>query len=212
VSWYYSYYICRKDTEDGKLYPFGPFDYKGNYFDVLCKSRSSASNLYERFYDIRSTEERHMISKELLKAIHSGLSDEDYTEFYEGRREFFWSYLPYNEMPKGEYLKKGYCLIEDIERFEDDECYFEGFYDWLTPEIYAKKLENELKFGAPEPVKDDFGEEYSPHSMRDYGFYRWIDYDSPEYETHVIRNSLGTMREFYELEKNEDIYVVLVQG
>jgi len=153
-----------------------------------------------------------MISKELLKAIHSGLSDEDYTEFYEGRREFFWSYLPYNEMPKGEYLKKGYCLIEDIERFEDDECYFEGFYDWLTPEIYAKKLENELKFGAPEPVKDDFGEEYSPHSMRDYGFYRWIDYDSPEYETHVIRNSLGTMREFYELEKNEDIYVVLVQG
>ena len=111
MSWYYSYYICRKDTEDGKLYPFGPFDYKGNYYDVLCKSRSSASNLYERFYDIRSTEERHMISKELLKAIHSGLSDEDYTEFYEGRREFFWSYLQYNEMPKGEYLKKGYCLM-----------------------------------------------------------------------------------------------------
>ena len=35
MSWYYSYYICRKSKEDGKLYPFGPFDYKGEFFHVL---------------------------------------------------------------------------------------------------------------------------------------------------------------------------------
>ena len=212
MSWYYSYYICRKDTENEKLYPFGPFDYKGEFFEVLCKSRSFASDLHERFYDIRSVEERQIISEELFKAIQGDVTREECEKFYEGDRDYCWSYLPYMELPKGEYFKKGYCLIRDIERFEDDECDFEGFYDWLTPEIYARKLENELKFGAPKPVKNEY-EEYTPHLIGDYSFYRWIDYESPEYESYVIRNALGIMRETFAHEKDkEDVYIVLVQG
>ena len=209
MSWYYSYYICRKDKENGKLYPFGPFDYKGDYFEVLEKSRSFASELHENFYDIRSAEDRLMISEELLQAIHGGLSDEDYKEFYEGGGYYCWSYLPYKELPNEDYIKKGYCLIEDIAGYEDEDGYFEGFYDWLTPEIYAKKLDNELKFGAPKPEKDKFGEEYTPHSMREYSFYRWIDYESPEYEAHVIREAFEIMRQG---NREEDIFIILVQG
>ena len=213
MSWYYSYYICRKSKEDGKLYPFGPFDYKGEFFYVLNRSRSFASKLHETFYDIRSVDDRQMISEDLLKAVHDGLTDEDYKEFYEGSGSYYWSYLPYIELPKGDYIKKGYCLIEDIDCFEDEDRYFEGFYDWLTPEIYVKKMENELKFGAPKPVKDEFGDESTPHSMREYSFYRWVDYESQEYETHVIRDAFEIMKWDFETEKaEEEIFIVLVQG
>ena len=104
-------------------------------------------------------------------------------------------------------------MIEDIKSYEDEDGYFDGFYDWLTPEIYAKKLENELKFGAPKPVKDEFGEEYTPHSMREYSFFRWADYESPEYESSVIRQAFGIMRSYYSTEMDdEEIFILLVQG
>ena len=66
-----------------------------------------------------------------------------------------------------------------------------------------------MKFGAPKPEKDKFGEEYTPHSMREYSFYRWVDYDSPEYEAHVIRESFEIMRHD---NKDEEIFIILVQG
>ena len=71
------------------------------------------------------------------------------------------------------------------------------------------KLDNELKFGTPKPEKDILDEEYTPHSMRDYSFYRWVDYNSQEYEAHVIRETLEIMRAD---NKNEEIYILLVQG
>ena len=213
MSWYYDYYICRKDKKDGKLYPFGPFDYKGEFFHVLSRSRSFASDLHESFCQIQTKEGRQMISRELLKMVHGELSDEGYKEFYEGSGYYYWSYLPYEDLPKGDYIKKGYCLIEDIDCYENDDKYFGGFYDWLTPEIYAKKLENELKFGAPKPVKDECGDEYTPHSMRDYSYFRWADYESPEYEARVIREAFGIMRSYYSAEnKDEEIYILLIQG
>ena len=213
MSWYYDYYICRKDKEDGKLYPFGPFDYKGKFFCVLSRSRSFASDLHENFCHIQTEADRQMISEELLKMVHGELSDEDYKEFYEGSSSYYWSYLPYEDLPKGSYIKKGYCLIEDIDCYEDDDKYFDGFYDWLTPEIYAKKLENELKFGAPKPVKDEYGDEYTPHSVSDYSFFRWADYESSEYEASVIREVFGIMRSYYwDENENEEIIILLVQG
>ena len=212
MSWYYSYFICRIDKEDGKLYPFGPFDYKGRFFPVLEKSRSCASTLYEEFSNIQTPDARQLISEDLLKAVHDGLSDDEYKDFYEGDGSYCWSYLPYKELPSGTGEKKGFCLIEDIECYEDKDRYFEDFYDWLTPEIYARKLENELKFGPPKPVKDEFGDEYTPHSMRDYSFYRWIDHESPEYEASVIREAYETMRRYGCEKEDGEIIVLLVQG
>ena len=209
MSWYYDYYICRKNKEDGKLYPLGPFNYNGKFFCVLSRSRSFASDLHEKFWDIRTAKVRQMISEELLKSIHVKITDERSKEFYEGNGNYYWSYLPYKDLPCGDYIKKGYCLIDDIESYENEECYFDGFYDWLSPEIYAKKLENELKFGAPMTVKDDAGTEYKPHSMRDYSFYRWIDYESSAYEAHVIRSALETIKD---IDNDDEIFIVLVQG
>ena len=214
ISWYYDYYLIYKNKEDGKFYPFGPFDYEGDYKDVLSKSRSFASDLHEEFIDIRSAEDRKaLVSEELLKTIHNGLDEEECQKFYEGDNDFYWSYLHIDELPKGDYIKKGYVLIEDIERCEDPDAYFEGFYDVLSPDMYARKLENELKFGRPRPQKDCEGEEYTPHSVADYSFYMWVDNTSKEYDAYIIRRALGYMREMYELDHgDEEIYVLLVQG
>ncbi len=106
MSWYYDYYICRKSKDDGKIYPFGPFDYNGKFFPALSRSRSFASDLHEYFRDISTSNERKQISEELIKKIHEGLSETDYEEFYEGSDHYFWSYLSYEELPKGDYIKK----------------------------------------------------------------------------------------------------------
>lgn len=50
-------------------------------------------------------------------------------------------------------------------------------------------------------------------SMSEYSFYRWVDYESQEYETHVIRDAFEIMRWDFETEKaDEEIFIVLVQG
>ena len=213
MSWDYSYYICRKDKKDGKLYPFGPFDYKGNFFKVLERSRDFASELHECFYEIYNIEDRQMISEELLEAIYGERSEELFREFYEGNGYYLWSYLPYCELPQGEYFKKGYCLIDQISRFEENKQCFSGFYNWIDSAEYVRRLENEVKLGKPKSFKDEDGIRHTPNSMRDYSFYRWIDYESPEYEAYIIRRTLEIMRYTFELEQNdEEIVVVLKQG
>ncbi len=100
-------------------------------------------------------------------------------------------------------------MIEDIECYEETDSYFEGFYNWLTPEIYTRKFENEIKFGPPLPVKDEFGNDCTPRSMRDYSFFIWEDYNSQEYEAYTIRSVFNTIKT---MDNEDDIYIVLVQG
>ena len=88
-------------------------------------------------------------------------------------------------MPKGWYLT--YVLLEDLERSEDENSWFDGFYEVLTPATYAKRLEKEMKFGPPKPQKDCEGYDITPHSVADYTYHCWPDYDSLEWETHCIR-------------------------
>ena len=214
MSWYYTYYVVYKG-KDGKFYPFGPYDYTGKLHNVLERSRSFASGLHEDFINIGTSELRKkLVSEKLLRIIHSHINDEQAKKFYDCSNDMYlWSYLPFKELPSGEYIKKGYCLIDDIETYENNTEYFDGFYGVLSPTVYSKKLENELKFGAPKPVKDDFGEEYTPHSMSEYSYYVWPDYECIEYEAHSIRNAVYTMIDSWKIDSGEeDIYILLVQG
>ena len=214
MSWYYSYRLMYKNKEDGKFYPFGPFDYKGDYKTVLCKSHSFASNLFEEFRDIGDAANRKaLISEELYEAINGELGEEDKKEFYEGSGYYHWSYLPIQDLPKGDYIRREYVLIDQIEAYESEDSYFDDFYETISPAIYLRKVENELKFGPPKPEKDCEGYEHTPHSMSEYSYYMWIDHQSKEYEAHVIREALGFMRDWYDFEHNEEeIYVLLTQG
>lgn len=217
MSWTYCYSLIYKNKEDGKLYPLGPFDYKGDYKYVLSKSRSFASNLHERFIPIDSAEDRKsLISEELFKVKTGweGEEEKEYAkEFFNGEGYWMWSYLPIEDLPEGDYIKRGYVLIDQIEEYEKDEGYFESFYPVLTPQIYAKKLENELKFGRPKPKKDCEGNEYTEHSVSEFSYYAWVDRESEEYEVYKIREALYLLRDWYDIEKgDEELYVLLTQG
>ena len=219
TSWYSDFYICYKNKEDGKFYPFGPFDYKGKLHSVFERSGYD-QELAREFWDIGSAEKRkELISEELFNTLtHYEDDDEGYEEkrkeFYDGKGYWLWSYLPYEDLPVGDYIKKGYVLIDEIEQYENREDRgFDGFYGVLSPNVYAKKMENELKFGPPKPTKNEWGEEYTPTSMSEYSYYVWPDYDCIEYAANRIRNALGLMRDWYDLKENgEEIYILCTQG
>ena len=210
MSWTYSYYLCYKNKEDGKLYPFGPFNYKHEFRNVVDYSRNNRSTLHEEFWELKDGEKRkELISPELFYAIHGCLGEDNLKEFYEGKGYYVTYYCKLDELPTGDYVKKGYCLLSDIEQYEDPEAWFDGFYDVLTPDMYARKLENELKFGKPTPEKDIDGYDCIPHSVADYSFYVWADYESKEYHACKIREAYRKLKSYKD---DEEIYVVLIQG
>lgn len=197
MSYYYSYYIGYK--KDGKFFPLGPYDSFGELHPVLCKSRSFASDLHTEFLPIKGEE----VSDELRK-------DFEFTD-WQGNKIVDVKYLTVKDLPTGSFIKKGYFLIDDVKAYEEDKYAFDIFYDHLSPSVYAAKLENELKFGKPKPKKDEFGEEYEEHSVSDYIYYAYPDYDSIEFEAWTIRNFI---EEFvtYKVSGEYEVVVLETEG
>lgn len=203
MSYYYDYYIgYRKKGEDEDIvYPLGPYDYQGKLKSVLCKSRSFASDLHEDFTRISNDK----VTKELLNALE-----------WEDTKGAIIKYLSVKDLGSSDFIKTGYFLIKDIETYYKykDECSIgdlDIFYDKLTPELYALKMQNELAFNVQEaPItKDDEGYEVETHLCRDYAFFSYPDYSSKEYEIFVIKNALSVY-DTYDY-KTEDIEFVIIE-
>ena len=200
MSYYYMYklgYI----TKDNKIYPIGPFDQNGNLHDVICDSRSFASDLWEIFDCVKD--------EQVTDELKTHFSYEDYNN--EKIFDDNIKYLRLRDLPRGSWLKRGYFLIEDYERYiKNEEHYDEDiFYNYLPPEIYSAKLENELKFGKPEPKKDFEGEEIEQYSCSDYMFVTIPDYHSKEYDAFILR----TVAEMYDYSNcvPEDAEIVVLE-
>ena len=180
------------------------FDYTGRLHSVFSKSRSFASELHERFIPIKSAD---MISDELMRVWKS--------EYYDGTRKEelvpYISYLPIDELRYGKVEKRGYFLIEDIEIYLKDEYSEDIFYDYLTPELYAIKMESEQKFGPPPPTTDCEGYVYTPHSVRDYAYFVYIDYNSEQYETNQLLDAMDIYK-FVDIPEGAERVIVLSQG
>ena len=207
MSWYVDYYVGYRD-KDGKIYPLAPFDAFGNLHPIITKSRSFASDLWEKFTRVTLDETTDELKKHFPDGdIYSWETDEK----EEQSPWCFW--LDPEDLPKGSYFKKGYFLQEDIAQYErsltDNNVYFGGFYEMLTPAEYARKMESELKFGIPEPKKDCEGNEFEVHSCGEYSFYIYPDYESAEYEASAIRDILD-MFEYYS-DLPEEIKLVVLQ-
>lgn len=200
MSYYYNYYIGYRDKNNGKFYPLGPFTIKHKLKPVITRSRSFASNLHENFYVINSTN------------LSSELREQFEYEDYKGEIICNVKYLPIDKLPSESYIKKGYCLIRDIRRYEKEKqekgeyFYFDGFYDVLSPEIYAAKLQHELMFGKNQSKKNDKNcYEYIEPNASDYMYYVYPDYYSKEYESFLLSEIVDMLYCDY-----EDIeYVIL---
>ena len=200
MSYYYNYYIGYR--YNGKFYPLGPFTTHYELKPVITRSRSFASNLYEDFNIIDPTN------------LSPDLREQFEYENYKGEKICNVKYLPINKLPSKSYIKKGYYLIRDIRRYEKekqehgDYFYFDGFYDVLSPEIYAAKLQYELKFGKNQLKKNNKNcYEYAEPNASDYMYYAYPDYYSKEYESFLLREAVDMLADYCDCENIE--YVVL---
>lgn len=173
MSWYANYYIGKR-TKDGNIYPVGPYNADGELKIALWKSRSFASELWKRFSNIPE----EFITEQLRKEFEY--------EDWNGEKTINATFLPVSDLPKGNYIKEGYFLLDQIAEYEEthDE---EVFYDSLSTTAFLKKLESEMKFGIPKPKKDCQGNEIPVYSCADYGYYKYPAYNTEEYESYILR-------------------------
>lgn len=198
MSYYYDYYVGYK--KDGKIYPLGPYDAMGKIHAALSKSRSFASDLYNEFYPIKEIE----ISDELRARFES--------EDWNGELKLNATCLTESELNElnSNYIKSGYFLISDVESYEKDGDTWDIFYDKITPQVYAAKLQHELTFGKNQPQKDIEGNEYTEPNASDYMYYAYPDYNCKEYEVSVLKGMIEILSG-YELKVDEYV-IILSEG
>lgn len=175
MSYYYNYYIGYR-TPDGRIYPLGPFDANGAIHPALCRSRSYASALHDYFNCIPEKD----VSNELRKALGYVEDNNEANIQFDGGK-----WLPISDLPNGSFIKDGYFLIEDVMRY--NRTGEAEFYDCIPKEVYAAKLQNEITFGQPLPETDEFGQDVTPNSCREYMYFAYPDTESEEYEACVIK-------------------------
>lgn len=203
MSWYFSAYLGYQDKE-GKIWLLGPYDSNGKLHPVIETSRSFTTDLKDYFYDIPD------------EAWTPELEDQfSYTD-YEGKkvRSEYVGYLPISQLPKGDFIKTGYFLIDEIDRYQKsktDDWDFDGFYDVLSPEAYIGMVQNEMKFGRPQTKIDEFGEEVTPHSASEYAYFAYPNYNCKEYEAFVLRQMANVLEGYYD-EEHSDVVIIKDEG
>ena len=196
MSYYYNYYVGYK--LDSKIYPLGPFDNKGELRAAISDSRSFASPLHRRFYEIQESE----VSDELRAAFEE--------EDWQGKKTLGTiKYLPVDELPKGSFIKSGYFLINDVKAYEAKGKWFEGFYDTVSPIVYAAMAEKELKFGKNQPKKDEEGFEYTEPNASDYMYYTYPDYHCEEYDAFILREVCSMLED---LSSSSTLVIIETEG
>ena len=198
MSYYYNYYIGYQ--KDGKIYPLGPYNCFGKLKTVISRSRSFASDLHNLFYHMKE----EAISDELRKEF-------EYPD-WKGNPCIDVKFLPMKELPSGSCIKRGYFLMEDVKEYESNEDAWDIFYDHLSPEVYAAKLQNELAMGKPTPEYDEEGEEIVNHSAADYMYYAYQDYNCQEYEAECIRLVADMLSEYEDIPEGAELVVLETEG
>lgn len=133
--------------------------------------------------------------------------------------------LEADRMPSNDFIKKGYFLIEDVKKYENDPNIIldeeeNVFEDYLTPTVYANMLNNEILLGQSGGVEflnlfddeeNDEEELEIKHSVGEYMFYIYPDYYCEEYESFVIKQAIKNFE--LQLESSDDkIVVLLIEG
>jgi len=208
MSWFYDYYLGYE--KDGKIYPLGPYDSHGKLHRVLSKSRSFASHLYKQFVEMSDDE----ASEELKKQFTYQFGEDAHPPKLE--------VLPLQHLPAGDYIKRGYFLIQDVEQYLAYKDAEDLFYDNLSPEVFAARLlmekdRHSAPVGVVQSSNDDDeyeGDEYEstvPHPVTDYMYFAYPDYASEEYEAFLIREYASAF-EYSECLEGAEIVVILDQG
>lgn len=175
MSYWYTYYIGYE--LNGVVHVAGPH-YKESQkaMPALAKSRSFASDLHDDFYNLSENKMGDDVKYQFT-----------YTD-WEGKEALEKvKYLPIEQLPSVNFVKMGYYLIQDIQRYQKNKVVErEYFYSMISPEVYLAKVENQMKFG-PNPEREDvFSNKIREPDASEYMFYAIPDYDSKEYESSIL--------------------------
>lgn len=203
MSWYVAMYLGYQD-KDGKIRPLGPYNYQGKLRPVIETSRSFTTDLKEDFYPISDDAWTPELEDTPLAYYNEETNTYEHNEYA--------GYLPLSELPTGDFIRRGYFLIDDIDAYTKNDYGFEGFYDWMTETAYHRKAENELKFGKPGPIKDCEGEEIEQHSAADYSYFSYPEYQSKEYEAFMLRNVAAILKSYNAVPEGAKIVVIKEEG
>lgn len=210
MSYYYCYRLGRK--KDGKLYPLYPFTADGKWKDIISRSRSFESGLNEEFYPVRAD----MLSDEFKKIIKDSYLDQTKSveECVEDTVPYI-KWLPLKELPSEDFIKRGYFLIADVEQYEkalasgESTYMMDIFYDSLSTTVYNSRLKHAMMLGD-DCIKDEDGG-IIQHSIKDYMYYAYPDYECKEYDSFLLRASANAC-ELYDKEKYGEIVVIDWEG
>lgn len=195
MSTYYTYYLAYEHEE--KIYPLGPYDCFRSLKPIFSRSSSFASDLHDEFWHLPD----NMMSEELKKEFqHKNFKGDLVSNVY---------YRPICELPDGDYIKKGYFLMEDVKKYEEDGDDWDLFYDTVTPTVYAAMVQQEKMFGAPKEKKDCEGTPYTPHAASDYMYYAYADRHCPEYEAELIRSTADMLNKYTQMPKDATIVAIM---
>ena len=198
MSYYYEYYAGIEDKESKIIKPLGPYDCNGKLQPIISRSRSFASNLYENFNFL----DENYISNELRKEFEY--------EDWQGNKRVDVKYLPIQDLPSGDYIVKGYFLIDDLQAWQqggDDTL----FYNVINPQVYSELMKKELIFGKNKPEKDDEDSEFTKPNASDYIYSAIPNYTSKEYEAELIRQ-VANMLFDYETSKKYNLIILETEG
>ena len=158
----------------------------------------------------------HPINSEMRTAINNAVLN-SYSQtlalsqqFRSGDQMQIIHTLMLDELPKGSYIKSGYFLIEDVERYmhtgDPD-----SFYDRKEPAVFAAILQNEAVLGAPPTKYDLEGNPYPIRSAADYMYFAYPDYQSEAYEAFLIRQFAEALERYPDIEF-DSIIVLETEG
>lgn len=196
----YIYYLGYIDNKTKKVHALGPFNDKGELRSVFWRTPSTVSDLPEMFRLVKIDEMDNYIKDTYTHK--SSYDDENLvSNLY---------MLNYDKLPNNDYIKRGYYLIEDVKKYEENNDTEELFYDNISSEVYAEKLKNELLFGKPAPEKDCEGFEYTPKAASDYMWFAFPDYFCEAYESHLLKSYMESLCSVWEAEKRDITRVILL--
>lgn len=204
MSWYTNFYLAYQ-TKEGKIYPYGPFDYKNDYKCIHSTSRSFTTELKNNFDQV--TEDQ--LSKELIDNIYGiDISELDICN------KKCMGVCKVSDLPKeNDFIKSGYFLIRDIKQYKEDNDSYNLFYERLDPDMYIIKLENEQKFGIQKEAVNEYGETYTPHQCRDYTYFMYPDYNCMEYELFKIKLIINTLDGYlYNIPEGAEMVIFKTEG
>lgn len=200
----YYFYLGYRDNKTGKYGILGPYANNGEYKYILCRSQSFVSDLYESFRRLSPDDLDDSIKEDFTYKSLLSNNKEKLSNLYT---------LDFDELPTGSYIKNGYYLIEDVHNYIDNQYSASDlFYDKIESSIeYSERLKNELILGAPTPTTDDYGNEYTPRSIRDYMYFSYPDYNCEEYEANVFRNMKNILYNEYDEDTKDITPVCLIK-